>query len=252
MNNFIKGFSHALAGFSWIFRPKIRRFVYIPLAINVLLFTLAISLLGKYAGEWVTGLIGQKANWWHIFRWAYDLIVPVLSVVIYVALILVGYFSFSTVANLLAAPFNAQLAKAVEQRLAGQPITYSEMPLAKEVWVTVQSELAKIVRFALLAAVLLLLLVVPGINVFFPLVWFIFMAYTLSIQYIDYPMANHGHFYTAQRKLLKKHRAQRLGFGTAANVLLLIPFVNFLAMPVCVCGATVWWHSDLQENIHTK
>ncbi len=249
MNDFIKGFTHAMAGFSWILRPKIRRFVYIPLAVNVLIFALAIGLLGQYASTWVAGLIGQKSDWWSLLQWAYDIVVPVLTVVIYLALVLVAYFSFSAVANLLAAPFNAQLAKAVEQRLAGQTVSYADMPLSKEIWVTVQSEIAKIVRFALLAAVLLLLILIPGVNVLFPLLWFIFMAYTLSIQYVDYPMANHGHFYASQRLLLKKHRAQRLGFGTAANVLLLIPIVNFIAMPVCVCGATVWWYRDLRNKV---
>lgn len=249
MNDFFKGFGYAMSGFSWIIQPKIRRFVYIPLAINILLFTLAIGLLGQYASIWVISLIGQKADWWVLFRWTYDFITPILTVTIYSALLLVGYFSFSAIANLLAAPFNALLAKAVEQRLAGQAINYSEMPLSKEIWITIQSELAKIMRFALLAGVLLLLLLIPGINVFFPLVWFVFMVYTLSIQYIDYPMANHGYFYTAQRRLLQRHRGQRLGFGSAANILLLIPVLNFLAMPVCVCGATVWWYNDLRDTV---
>lgn len=247
MTNFFKGFGYALDGFNWIFRPKIRRFVYIPLAINILLFALAFGLLGKFAPIWVASLLGQKADWWVIFQWAYDLVIPLLTIIAYVAMMLIVYFSFSTVANLIAAPFNAQLAKAVEQRLAGQTITYSEIPLTKEVWITIKSEIAKMTRFLLLAAVLLLLLLIPGVNALFPFVWFIFMAYTLSIQYIDYPMANHQRFYREQRKVLKNHPMQRIGFGTAANIMVLIPFLNFIAMPVCVCGATVWWYKSLKE-----
>ncbi len=247
MNDFIKGFSYAFSGFSWILRPKIRRFVYIPLIINVVLFAIAIVLLAKFAEGWVGGWIGQKTDWWGIFQWAYDIVVPILTFLIYAALLFVSYFLFSAVANLLAAPFNALLSKAVEQRLAGQTITYAEMPLAKEIWITVKSEVVKLMRFAVLAALLLLLLVIPVINVIFPFVWFVFMAYALALQYADYPMANHGYFYNKQRQILKQKRLQRLGFGTAANLLLLVPVVNFIAMPVCVCGATLWWDKDLKQ-----
>lgn len=249
MNDFIKGFSYAFSGFSWILRPKIRRFVYIPLAINVVLFALAIGLLAKFAEGWVGGWIGQKTDWWGIFQWAYDFIVPILTFLIYATLLFVSYFLFSAVANLIAAPFNAVLSKAVEQRLAGQTITFAEMPLSKEIWITVKSEAVKLIRFAVFAALILLLLVIPVINVIFPVVWFVFMAYALSLQYVDYPMANHGHFYGKQRQVLRQSRMQRLGFGTAANLLLLIPVLNFIAMPVCVCGATVWWKKSLQNKI---
>lgn len=248
MNDFIKGFSYAISGFSWILRPKIRRFVYIPLTINVILFTLAIILLAKFAEGWVSDWIGQKADWWGIFRWAYDFIVPILTFLIYATLLFVSYFLFSSVANLIAAPFNALLAKAVEQRLAGQVVTFAEMPLAKEIWITIKSEIIKLIRFTFFAVLILLVLIIPVINIIFPVVWFIFMAYALSLQYVDYPMANHGHFYPKQRRVLKQHRMQRLGFGTAANLLLLIPVLNFLAMPVCVCGATLWWHQSLRHD----
>lgn len=249
MNDFIKGFSYAFSGFSWILRPKIRRFVIIPLLINVVLFALAIGLLAKFAEGWVGTWIGQKTDWWSIFQWAYDIILPILTFLIYTTLLFVSYFLFSSVANLIAAPFNALLSKAVEQRLSGQTIAFAEMPLAKEIWITVKSEVAKLVRFAVLATLILLLLVIPVINVVFPFVWFIFMAYALSIQYVDYPMANHRHFYPQQKQLLKQNRMQRLGFGTAANLLLLIPVLNFIAMPVCVCGATVWWERSLAKKI---
>lgn len=249
MNDFIKGFSYALSGFSWILRPNIRRFVYIPLAINFVLFALAIKLLAQFAADWVNAWLGEKSDWWAMFQWAYELIIPILTVFIYATLLFVAYFLFSAVANLIAAPFNALLSKAVEQRLAGKNVSYAEIPLSKEIWITVKSEIAKLIRFAGLAAVILLLLFIPVVNLVFPVVWFIFMAYALSIQYIDYPMANHGYFYRQQKQTLAQHPMQRLGFGVAANLLLLIPVLNFLAMPVCVCGATVWWHQRLQHSI---
>ncbi|MGY0399639.1 MAG: hypothetical protein ACWIPH_06830 [Ostreibacterium sp.] len=48
-----------LIGFSWIIQPKIRLFVYIPLAINIVLFALTIGLLATYAEKWV----GSWSRW---------------------------------------------------------------------------------------------------------------------------------------------------------------------------------------------
>ncbi|MBS9777800.1 MAG: sulfate transporter CysZ [Gammaproteobacteria bacterium] len=249
MNNFISGFTYALSGFSWIVKPKIRRFVYIPLAINIVLFSLAIAMLAQFAQGWVVGWIGQKSDWWVIFQWSYDYIVPVLMFIMYVMLLFMSYFLFSSVANIIAAPFNSLLSRAVEQRLTGETITYSEIPLSKEIWITIKSELVKLLRFVVFAALILLLLVIPVLNILFPIAWFVFMAYALSLQYVDYPLANHGYFYADQRKLLKQCPMQRLGFGTAANLLVIVPVINFIAMPVCVCGATVWWNKSLKQKL---
>ncbi|PIE45232.1 MAG: sulfate transporter CysZ [Gammaproteobacteria bacterium] len=249
MNDFFKGFGGALSGFTWILRPKIRRFVYIPLAINALLFISAFVLLRQYAGHWVASWIGEKNDWIGMLQWSYDLIVPVLTFVLYAAFVLIAYFLFSSVANLIAAPFNALLSKAVEKRLTSESVQYLEQPLLKEIVIMVKTEIVKLVRFVGLSVLILLLLLIPGLNMLFPIVWFIFMAYVLSLQYVDYPMANHGYYYKEQRQLLRCNRMQRLGFGTAANLMLLVPVVNFIAMPVCVCGATVWWRQHLYHQV---
>ena len=67
----------------------------------------------------------------------------------------------------------------------------------------------------------------------------------MALQYVDYPMANHGLDFTAQRRHLGHHRWLALGFGSAVMVLTLIPVVNFLAMPIAVASATAMWIGDL-------
>ncbi|MEZ5582290.1 MAG: hypothetical protein R3F37_05475 [Candidatus Competibacteraceae bacterium] len=39
---------------------------------------------------------------------------------------------------------------------------------------------------------LLVLFVIPGVNVIAPLLWLVFGAWMLALQYADYPMGNHG------------------------------------------------------------
>ncbi|MPV85920.1 sulfate transporter CysZ [Ostreibacterium oceani] len=252
INDFIQGIKYALSGFSWIVKPSIRRFVYLPLLINTLFFSVAIWFVATAANRWIAHWLGEKADWVWGTQWLYDWAYPVLSVLIYVTLALVTYFLFLSVANVLAAPFNAWLAKSVEKQLTNQQASFLEMTLWQEIRITVQSELFKLLRFLIVAMPLLLLLFIPVLNGLFPLLWLLFMSSILALQYIDYPMANHGYFYATQRRVLKQNRWQGLGFGLAANVMLFIPVVNFLAMPVCVCGATVWWHDGLRDAATKK
>jgi len=96
----------------------IRRFVVIPLVINILVF----GIFGWAAYTWfMSWLDGFSA-----LRWAAD--VPVLSSLITVirgliavAVFMVLVFLIALFSNLLAAPFNGLLAEQVEAHLTGRP-----------------------------------------------------------------------------------------------------------------------------------
>lgn len=246
--NFIRGSGYVLQGLPLIFKPGIRRFVYIPLAINSLFFIIAFYLLVVFSDNIVASIIGEKADWWLIFRWLYDLIAPLLRWLLYIAMFFAIYFLFSMVANIIGAPFNSLLAKSVEDNLTGQKQDYPEMPLSKEIILAIGQETIKTLRFIMVACLLLLTLFIPVVNFFFPFIWFIFMAYSVSVQYIDYPLANHGIPYKKQRKLLQKQWSTSFGFGSIINILMLIPIFNFLVMPLAVVSATIWYVKSLKNE----
>ncbi|MGB5398096.1 MAG: EI24 domain-containing protein, partial [Gammaproteobacteria bacterium] len=79
---------------------------------------------------------------------------------------------------------------------------------------------------------------IPVINIAAPFAWFIFAAWTFSLEYTDYPLANRGKLFPEVREYNRKNRLRALGFGSAVFALTSIPLLNFFAMPVAVCGAT--------------
>jgi len=93
---------------------------------------------------------------------------------------------------------------------------------------------------------LLLLYLIPGINILAPVLWGLFAAWMLTLEYIDYPFSNHNLLFPAYRTILKKKRLLSLGFGGAALALTIIPFINFIAIPVSVAGATAM---AVKENL---
>ena len=63
----------------------------------------------------------------------------------------------------------------------------------------------------------------------------------LALEYLDYPMGNHGLLFPEQRRRARERRLLVLGFGAAISGLTMIPVINFLVMPLAVAGATALW-----------
>ena len=239
MSDFLLGVRYFFSGYGLIWQTHVRSYVFLPLLINILLFGLAIFL----ATAQLQGMLLALSGWWLWLEW---LLWPLFVLMI----LAVVFFTFSILANLIAAPFNGLLAAAVEQQLKGIKPTGPNRPMMKEVMVTLVNEVGKLVYFALRAIPLLILLFIPGMQI----LWVLFGGWMLAMEYLDFPMANHGFSFKQVRKTIAHRKLLALGFGLSVMFMALIPVVNFLVMPVAVCGATHLWlkefdqHNYLSEN----
>lgn len=239
---FFVGANHLLQGFHLIHRPGLRAYAYIPLAINTLLFGILIWLGATQFNTLIEALLPSWLEWLHWLLW------PLFAVTMAV----IVFFIFSLIANLIGAPFNGPLAKAVERHLTDQEIQESSTTLLREVFSAIWMELNKIGYFALRAIPLLLLFLIPGINLVAPLLWFAFSAWMFTLEYMDYPMGNHRINFPEQRQRLQRHRLLGLGFGGATLFATSIPLVNFFVMPSAVAGATALWVTHLKPHHETQ
>ena len=236
------GMHYLLQGLGLIRRPGLRRYVIIPLLAGILCFGAAIFGLGYWLDGLLNALLGKLPSW---LDWLRYLLWPLFAL----TCLLVVFYAFSILTNLLAAPFNGMLAEAVEQHLTGQPIdTGGWRALARDIVPSLMSELRKLLYFALRALPLGVLFLVPGINVAAPFLWALFSAWTLAIEYLDYPMANHFLHFDAQRRLLRGNRLLAYGFGGGTLLLTMIPVLNFIAMPAAVAGATALWVGEFRDR----
>ena len=233
-SNPIRGATYMLEGLRLIARPGLRRFVIIPLLVNISVFAAAIWY-GLSRFETALGWMEQQLpSWLHWLDW---LLWPVFVL----ALLIIVFYSFTLVANLIASPFNGLLAEKAEAMLTGrslnEPIDYAK--LLKELPLILWDEVKKIL-YALIWTLpfLILALLVPVIG---PVIWFLFTAWMLAVQYSDFPMGNHGLLFRDQRARLRQRRLVALGFGSAAAALTMIPVLNFVVMPAAVAGATAMW-----------
>jgi CysZ protein len=244
VREFLIGASALGHGFGLINRRGVRPFVVVPLILNTVVFVALIWLSADYFQNLLHGLMSYVPHWLSWLSWLLWLLFGGL-----VALSL--FYGFSLLANLIGSPFNGYLSARVEQRITGTPPSAAPTNPLAEIVEAIAGELRKLVYFVLLALLVLLVslvvFVVPGLNLLSPLIpalWFIFGAWTLALEYSDYPLGNRGMRFANQRELLRRYRARALGFGAATTLATLIPLVNLLVMPAAVAGATLLWSRD--------
>ncbi len=238
MKDVYAGPRYLLEGFRLLRQPGLRRFVMLPLLVNVALFGALIGLAYGWVDDASQYLIDGLPDWLH---WLSYLIVPVF---VGVSLVVI-FYAFSLVANLIAAPFNGLLAEAVEAHLTGQPQQAGWGQVLRDLLPGILSELRKLLYFALRAIPLLLLILVPVVNMAASLLWLLFSAWMMTVQYVDYPMANHRLFFGEQRARLRRRPLLAWSFGAGVMLATLVPVLNFFVMPAAVAGATALW---VREN----
>ena len=242
MSNPLKGFYYFISGFGLMFKPGVFRYALWPLIINVVIFAL-VTVVAFYQFEslleWLLSFLPGWLDWLRYLLW------PVFAV----ALGLLFFFTFTLVANLVASPFNAPLAYAVEMHL-GQASAQSgvKVPLIRSVLKSVASELGKLLYIVMRALPLLILFVIPVVNIAAPFLWIAFSAWMLTMEYADYPMGNHELDFRQQIKVLKKRRFLSLGFGGTVTLALMVPGLNLIVMPAAVAGATKMWVEELAAS----
>ena len=224
------------AGLRLILQPGLRLFVLLPLTINLLLFAGLIVLAVQQFEHWLNLLMPDLPAWLGFL----DYLLWPLFVVL---LLLILFFGFSLVANLIAAPFNSFLAEKVETVLRGRDVAppFSGGELLAMVPRTLLRELRKLGYFLPRTLALLALSLIPGVNVIAAPLWLLFGVWMMAVQYIDYPADNHQMGWPEMLAWLRAKRWQCLGFGAATYAALLIPGLNILLMPAAVAGATVFW-----------
>ena len=245
MSELLAGFRYPFKGFQLLARPGIRLYFIIPLLVNTLLFAGVIY----YGSTQINELISWLEQQWGWLAWLSWLIWPLFLIL---SLTLV-FLCFAVVANLIAAPFNGFLAESVERHLAhaqGLKLSADSFPAfsTAEILRSIVSEFRKFMFFLLRALPILLLFFVPVIQLLAPLIWMVFIAWIMALEYLEYPMGNHGMMFDDVRATLSNKRKLAMGFGFAVSLLTIIPVINFIAMPVAVAGATKMYLEKFQTR----
>jgi len=223
------GLRSYFSGMALIFKPGVRRFVWIPFVINLLLFSLASWLLWTYMSSMLDNLLPTWLDW---LSW---LLMPLFSIMT----LLLVYLSFSLLANIIAAPFYVYLARGVERHLSGELNEPSNnYSVIKEALSIMGLELRKLTYYLVRAIPLLILSIIPGINIISLPLWLLFSAWFLTFEYMGYFFENHQVMFKEQKTHMQSDRVNHIVFGSISLFAVSVPIFNLFSPAIGVAGAT--------------
>lgn len=240
------GLDYFFQGFDLVSKPGVRLFVIVPLVVNTLLFSVAFYYLFGQIDPLVQQLTDWLPGWLDWLKEGLAYIIWPLAVLV---ILLFSAFIFGTLANWIAAPFNGLLSERIELILTGQPISGGGFTdLLKDIPRTLGREVVKLLYYLPRAiGFLIIFFMLPLIG---QVVWFLFTAWMMAIQYCDYPFDNHKVGFKHMRMQLYASKQDTFLFGITVTFFSMIPIVNFVVMPVAICGATAMWVDKFkQQNV---
>lgn len=226
-----------------LLQPGLRRFVIVPLIVNLLVFVLVTAaLISIYGG--ILSEAAMRSDWLRFLAWLLWIIFGLIVLIIY------GY-TFNLITTLIAAPFYGVLAEKIEEQITGQALP--DEPIAKLVVRTFQRELIKLWYFVSRGILVLFTLAVfffiPVLNLLSLPISALWAAWCMAVQYSDYSADNHKIPFKAMRAKLRDKPLTTYSMGGLITLGSMVPVINIFVMPVAVAGATVYWIKEgIKEN----
>ena len=242
----IQGFFYPYKGLKFIFsNPRLISFVAIPVVINALLYSLLIWYTQSKISGWIESLIPTGDAWY----WA--ILSYVIIIIVGAIMLVMVFYTFTLVGNFILAPFNEIISERVELIYSGAGLAEQSFSLGDFFSDMIRSYKAEGGRLLLyLGGFLLLLLfnLLPGIGtVIYGVVATVYSLFFLCWEFLDYPMERWRLTFRLKRSFAFKNLIVFIFFGAGSACLLIIPFINLAAIPVCVVGATLLF-CDLKES----
>lgn len=226
--------------FQLIFSAGFRRFIFIPLLLNLLIFILLSSAALDYAHILLTSFEAHLPHWLIWIKWLLWLLL------IFIMLIVYGY-SFNLITTIIAAPFLGLLAEKIEAHTTG--ITPPNESLLHLIPRTFKRELTKLFYFIPRSLCMLLLIIIlmflPGANLLGAILGGLWGSWCLALQFCDYTADNHQISFTQIRIQLGQQKFSSFAFGGLVLFGSMIPLVNIVITPLAVAAGTIFYSQRL-------
>lgn len=223
-----------IKGLTMLWRKELRKYLLIPLLINIVLYAVVLALGYYFMMDLIEHFIPAWLDWLEWILWP----------LFFISFLITGFFTFTLLANLLAAPFYSQLSAKTSALLSEQSQGVIEQPIIK----VFLAELNRVIYLLSRMLPMLILFIIPVINVIAPLVWAIFGAWSMALEFMAYPLEHRGLLFKEQKALLKDARLSGLSFGGLVVLGLSIPIFNLLISSAAVIGATLYVHETFSAK----
>lgn len=252
------GLSHdLLVGASYPFRalvvlnqrPALWNYVLIPLLVNFVVGSVL------YAGLLFAGL-GAIDNWLAgLPAWAAFLEVLLQFLLVLILLIGIG-FALLRFGVVLGAPWYSQLSEQLEQSLLGhQPIrgSMSLREIVRDLWLALVFEAQKLLLLLCIGLPMLLLNLIPALGTVLNAAANIALATVIvCLDFFDPALARRRLGLSTKLRMIRRTLPASASFGLVCLGLISIPFINLLAIPLCITAGTLFFCDHIWEELQRE
>ena len=226
------------AGLQRLWYPSLRWLVLVPLVINLAVYAALIGVSVQWLSGWLDSLMSTVPDWLQAVVWLIWLLFAVMAMVM-------TAFTFNLLANLLGSPFYGLIAERVLAQERGGPADLATVSMGRVAWQSFLRQL-QFLRYLLprslgIAVLTLIVSFIPVVNLLAPVIAGVWAAWSLALQYLDYPSDSDQVSFAALRQHLGANRWQSLSFGFSALLASSVPIVNLFLLPATVVGGTLLW-----------
>ncbi len=242
MEQLARGFSGVLGAVPFMLaRPKILKLVLAPFLLAIVIATLLLWWLSSNIDPLVGSAISSLPNF------VASAAGGTLRVLLWVALLGLGYVAFLAFVSVLTTPFCEMISEAVEEELTGaRAPAFSAKILVRDLLLGVAHSLRRLaILVTSLLGLFLLSALIPVIGALLAIgLGAYFSGRFSAYDCYDTIWARKGTSYSAKRAYLREHRAHATGLGLAVAGAALIPIINALAFPLGTIAATQTYIKD--------
>lgn len=236
MNRLLHGLTDVFQAVPFMLtRPKILRLVLAPFLVAIVIAAILLFAMSSTIEPMVHSVIS------HLPNFVASAAGSTLRVLLWAALLALGYVAFLAFASVLTTPFCEMISEAVEEELTGAVAPpFSMTTLARDLAVGIVHSIRRLaVLVASLIALFILSALIPVLGAMLALAlgaWFSsrFAAYDC----FDTVWARKGTSYVEKMEYLKTQRMHTTGIGLAVAGVAVVPVLNALAFPLGTIAAT--------------
>lgn len=219
-----------------IFSAGFRRFIFIPLLLNLLIFILLSTVALDYVQSLLTSFEIHLPHWLAWIKW---LLLP-----LFILIMLIAYgYCFNLITTIIAAPFLGFLAEKVEAKITGA--APPNEPLTQLIPRTFKREFTKLFyllpRSFCMVLLILALMLLPGTNIVGVILGGLWGSWCLALQFCDYAADNNQITFVQVRTQLSHQKLNSVTFGGLVLFGSMIPLINIVITPLAVAAGTIYW-----------
>jgi CysZ protein len=244
-NGFVAGLLYPFRSLGLLNRNRqLWGFVLIPIGLNIVVGLLLYAVLFWAGLQWINGIVSGLPDWLAVVGWLLQALL-LIGLLVGIGWLLVRF------GVVVGSPWYGQLSEKLETQLTGSAPPAAPLTLAGisyDLSRALGFELKKLLLTLSIGLPLLLFNFVPGAGQVVVTVGTVLLGMLVTcLDFFDSPLERRRLRFRQKLGAVRRSFPASLGFGLVCFGLVSVPFLNLLAIPLCVTAGTLFFCERLRE-----